>query len=157
MFISLNRSLLAFRRRIFISAELPSLKRGVFRLLQILVPIPQYPLYSATIQLLGGTLVPYYLTEEDNWSMNINELQKSVTAARRKGISVRFSESYCYNFAEVVFLGCCMLSDSSCSCGVRILLWQTLISNDIYHASTDTVTLTMQDCYLMCSKLSLSC
>jgi glutamate--glyoxylate aminotransferase len=56
--------------------------------LQVLVPIPQYPLYSATIQLLGGTLVPYYLTEEDNWEMNVSELQKSVTEARRKGITV---------------------------------------------------------------------
>jgi len=55
----------------------------------ILVPIPQYPLYSATIQLLGGTLVPYYLTEEENWGMNIDELQRSVTEARRKGITPR--------------------------------------------------------------------
>jgi hypothetical protein len=32
--------------------------------------------------------VPYYLTEEDNWEMNVSELQKSVTEARRKGITV---------------------------------------------------------------------
>lgn len=27
----------------------------------IMVPIPQYPLYSASITLFGGTLVGYYL------------------------------------------------------------------------------------------------
>lgn len=59
-------------------------------MVQVLVPIPQYPLYSATIQLLGGTLVPYYLTEEENWGMSINELRRSVTEARRKGICVSF-------------------------------------------------------------------
>lgn len=55
----------------------------------ILCPIPQYPLYSATIQLLGGTLVPYYLTEENNWSMEVAELESGVASARRKGITVR--------------------------------------------------------------------
>ena len=30
----------------------------------ILVPIPQYPLYSASIALLGGVLIPYELDEE---------------------------------------------------------------------------------------------
>lgn len=56
---------------------------------QILVPIPQYPLYSATITLLGGTLVPYYLSEEANWGLDVSELRKSIIAARRKGITVR--------------------------------------------------------------------
>jgi len=28
---------------------------------QILIPIPQYPLYSATIPMLGGTQLKYYL------------------------------------------------------------------------------------------------
>ena len=27
----------------------------------VMIPIPQYPLYSATISLNGGTAVPYYL------------------------------------------------------------------------------------------------
>jgi aspartate/methionine/tyrosine aminotransferase len=29
----------------------------------IMIPIPQYPLYSALITLNGGTLVPYFLDE----------------------------------------------------------------------------------------------
>jgi len=29
----------------------------------ILIPIPQYPLYSALITLYGGTQIPYYLNE----------------------------------------------------------------------------------------------
>lgn len=55
----------------------------------ILVPVPQYPLYSATISLLGGSLVPYYLEEGANWGLNIEDVRKSVWEARRKGISVR--------------------------------------------------------------------
>ena len=30
----------------------------------IMIPIPQYPLYTATIALLGGQYAPYYLNEE---------------------------------------------------------------------------------------------
>ncbi|CAL9134285.1 unnamed protein product [Musa textilis] len=55
----------------------------------ILVPVPQYPLYSATISLYGGSLVPYYLEEEANWGLDINHIRQSVAAARMKGICVR--------------------------------------------------------------------
>ena len=55
----------------------------------ILVPIPQYPLYSASIALYGGELVPYYLDEDNGWSLDIAELQRSLDAARAKGILTR--------------------------------------------------------------------
>jgi glutamate--glyoxylate aminotransferase len=56
---------------------------------QIMVPIPKYPLYSAAISLFGGTLVPYYLSEEANWQLDFTDLQKSILAARREGITVQ--------------------------------------------------------------------
>jgi glutamate--glyoxylate aminotransferase len=55
----------------------------------IMVPIPQYPLYSASIALYGGQLVPYYLDEDNGWSLNVDELQRSLDAAKSKGINVR--------------------------------------------------------------------
>ncbi|OIV94499.1 hypothetical protein TanjilG_25561 [Lupinus angustifolius] len=55
----------------------------------ILVPVPQYPLYSATIALLGGSLVPYYLEETANWGLDANELRRSVSHARNNGINVK--------------------------------------------------------------------
>jgi len=55
----------------------------------ILCPIPQYPLYSASIALHGGTLVPYYLNEATGWGLEIPELKKQLEAAKSKGITVR--------------------------------------------------------------------
>lgn len=55
---------------------------------QILVPVPQYPLYSAAIALFGGSLVPYYLDESSNWGLDVNDLRQSVAQARSQGISV---------------------------------------------------------------------
>ncbi|XP_050375375.1 glutamate--glyoxylate aminotransferase 2 [Argentina anserina] len=55
----------------------------------VLVPVPQYPLYSAAIQLFGGSLVPYYLEETANWGLDVANLRQSVITARSKGISVR--------------------------------------------------------------------
>ena len=55
----------------------------------VLVPIPQYPLYSASIALYGGELVPYYLDEDNGWALDINELQRSLDAAKLKGICCR--------------------------------------------------------------------
>lgn len=55
---------------------------------QILVPVPQYPLYSAAIALFGGALVPYYLEEEANWGLDFVNIRQSVAEARSKGITV---------------------------------------------------------------------
>ncbi|KAK6914620.1 Aminotransferase, class I/classII [Dillenia turbinata] len=55
----------------------------------ILCPIPQYPLYSASIALHGGTLVPYYLDEVAGWGLEISDLKKQVEDARSKGITIR--------------------------------------------------------------------
>ncbi|KAL6011426.1 Glutamate--glyoxylate aminotransferase 2 [Asimina triloba] len=56
----------------------------------ILVPVPQYPLYSATISLFGGSLVPYYLDESANWGLDANNLREAVAQAQYKGITVLF-------------------------------------------------------------------
>lgn len=55
----------------------------------ILCPIPQYPLYSATIAQLGGQLVPYYLDESAGWDLNLKAVRASMEEARAKGIVVR--------------------------------------------------------------------
>ncbi|KAL5702518.1 alanine transaminase [Ranunculus cassubicifolius] len=55
----------------------------------IFCPIPQYPLYSASIALHGGTLVPYFLNEATGWGMEVSELKKQLEDARSKGITVR--------------------------------------------------------------------
>ncbi|WOL02667.1 hypothetical protein Cni_G11386 [Canna indica] len=55
----------------------------------ILCPIPQYPLYSASIALHGGSLVPYFLDESTGWGLEISELKKQLEDARSKGITVR--------------------------------------------------------------------
>ena len=55
------------------------------------MPVPQYPLYSATISLFGGSLVPYYLEETANWGLDVHNLRESVAQARSKGIIVSMS------------------------------------------------------------------
>mmetsp|Transcript_11727 Transcript_11727/g.24713 ORF Transcript_11727/g.24713 Transcript_11727/m.24713 type:complete len:561 (-) Transcript_11727:170-1852(-) len=54
----------------------------------VMIPIPQYPLYSATLDLLGGHKVGYYLDEHSNWGMNIAELERSLAEAKQNGINV---------------------------------------------------------------------
>ncbi|KAF2860582.1 alanine aminotransferas-like protein [Piedraia hortae CBS 480.64] len=55
----------------------------------ILVPIPQYPLYTATLSLLNAQMVPYYLNEENNWSTSVDDMKKALQKARSDGIDVR--------------------------------------------------------------------
>jgi len=72
--------------------------RGVHMMMQLLIrsskdgilcPIPQYPLFSASIALHGGTLVPYYLNEAKGWGLDISEVKQHLEAARVRGIDVR--------------------------------------------------------------------
>lgn len=38
-----------------------------------MIPIPQYPLYSATIPMYNGSAIPYYLNEESQWNMTVSD------------------------------------------------------------------------------------
>nr|ALB24938.1 alanine aminotransferase [Euplotes vannus] len=55
----------------------------------IMIPIPQYPMYSALITKFEGTQVPYYLDESKGWGMSYKELERSYAEATDKGINVR--------------------------------------------------------------------
>eukprot|EP00898_Chlorokybus_atmophyticus_P006856 jgi/Chlat1/7171/Chrsp57S06748 len=55
----------------------------------VMVPIPQYPLYSASIALHGGTLVPYYLNEGKEWGLDVEHLRAQLAEARGEGVRVR--------------------------------------------------------------------
>lgn len=55
----------------------------------VMIPIPQYPLYSALITLNGGTLVPYYLDESKNWSLDVKDVKKQIKEAQKNGTNLR--------------------------------------------------------------------
>ncbi len=55
----------------------------------IMIPIPQYPLYSATITLYEGRIVPYGLDEADNWRLNPALLEASLAKAQAEGTRVK--------------------------------------------------------------------
>ncbi len=55
----------------------------------ILVPIPQYPLYSATITRCGGVLVGYHPDEENGWTLGRANLEEPLRTARENGIDVK--------------------------------------------------------------------
>ncbi|CAF0921866.1 unnamed protein product, partial [Brachionus calyciflorus] len=42
-----------------------------------MIPIPQYPLYSATISEYNAEQIGYYLDEDNNWALSIDELERS--------------------------------------------------------------------------------
>ncbi|XP_020292446.1 alanine aminotransferase 1 [Pseudomyrmex gracilis] len=44
----------------------------------VLIPIPQYPLYSATLAEFGLAQVGYYLNEDDKWSLEVSELERAL-------------------------------------------------------------------------------
>ncbi|KAI8628796.1 PLP-dependent transferase [Xylariaceae sp. FL1651] len=55
----------------------------------ILVPIPQYPLYTASLAVLDATCVPYYLDEAANWGTSLDTIKEAYTTAKSNGTDVR--------------------------------------------------------------------
>lgn len=55
----------------------------------ILVPIPQYPLYTASLSILDAVCVPYHLDEHKNWGTNLDTIKASHAKAVSEGVDVR--------------------------------------------------------------------
>lgn len=53
----------------------------------IMIPIPQYPLYSATIKKAGGVQVDYYPDEEMGWVFGEAELEEAYSGAVGSGVT----------------------------------------------------------------------
>jgi len=51
-----------------------------------MVPIPQYPLYSASLTLYGGQRIGYFLDERNHWQLSEAILAESLEHARTSGI-----------------------------------------------------------------------
>ncbi|XP_053914921.1 alanine aminotransferase 1 isoform X2 [Cuculus canorus] len=49
----------------------------------VMIPIPQYPLYSAAIAELSAVQLNYYLDEEHCWALDVAELRRALTEGRR--------------------------------------------------------------------------
>jgi len=58
----------------------------------VMIPTPQYPIYSASIDLLGGKQVGYFLDEKKGWDLNSEELERSLSEAKKTGYQ---SEQFC--------------------------------------------------------------
>lgn len=48
----------------------------------VMIPIPQYPLYSAALADLGAVQINYYLDEDKCWSLDVKELRRALHAAK---------------------------------------------------------------------------
>lgn len=54
-----------------------------------MIPIPQYPLYSAAISLYEGHACPYYLNEQKGWQLDAEQLENSLKKAKSEGKNVK--------------------------------------------------------------------
>ena len=55
----------------------------------ILIPIPQYPLYTAALAQQNGVPVPYYLDESKRWSTDPQDIESAITKASAQGVQVK--------------------------------------------------------------------
>jgi len=55
----------------------------------IMIPIPQYPIYSALIARLGGRQIGYMLDESIGWAVTSEELEAKLYKSQQQGVEVR--------------------------------------------------------------------
>ncbi|XP_063995946.1 alanine aminotransferase 1 [Diachasmimorpha longicaudata] len=49
----------------------------------VMIPIPQYPLYSAALAEFGLCQIGYYLNEDNKWALDITELERAYTESKK--------------------------------------------------------------------------
>lgn len=54
---------------------------------EVLIPMPDYPLWTAAANLAGGTAVHYRCNEDDNWQPDLADIESKITP-RTKGIVI---------------------------------------------------------------------
>jgi alanine transaminase len=72
-----------------VKALMQAMIRGGAQRDGVLVPIPQYPLYSALTTLFDGELLGYYLDESQDWNMAMSELERVADEAAQRGVAAR--------------------------------------------------------------------
>ncbi|BGO95134.1 hypothetical protein NBRC10512_006418 [Rhodotorula toruloides] len=55
----------------------------------VLIPIPQYPLYTAALALNAARAVPYYLEESADWGLDVENLKANLEKARHEGTVIK--------------------------------------------------------------------
>ncbi|KAF2735819.1 PLP-dependent transferase [Polyplosphaeria fusca] len=55
----------------------------------VLIPIPQYPLYTATLAVLDARVVPYYLEESQAWGTDLKGIREAYDKAVAEGTEVK--------------------------------------------------------------------
>lgn len=48
----------------------------------VMIPIPQYPIYTASISEFGARKIEYYLDEEKDWAVDVGDMRRRVREAR---------------------------------------------------------------------------
>ena len=49
-----------------------------------MIPVPQYPLYSATLSEYGAYQIEYYLDEQNNWALDLDELERALIESKER-------------------------------------------------------------------------
>ena len=44
----------------------------------VMIPVPLYPLFSAAINLNGGSITPYYMDEDNGWQLSVEKMEKAL-------------------------------------------------------------------------------
>jgi alanine transaminase len=92
-FIAMRDEIPALPDRILLTDGASKAAQAVIQLLikslnhGIMVPVPQYPLYSATLTLLNARKIDYYLDEANGWQLDLDELEESLARAKADGIT----------------------------------------------------------------------
>jgi hypothetical protein len=66
------------------------------------IPIPQYPLYTATLASQEAVALNYYLNEEKNWAYDEDSVLKALEQAKKDNVPVK---AVSLAFAPQPFIG----------------------------------------------------
>ena len=107
---------------------------------EILVPAPDYPLWTASVNLAGGTAVHYLCDEESDWYPDIEDMKKKITPQTRGIVIINPNNPTGANYPESVLQDIVKLAVEHHLILFSDEIYDRILYDDEKHVSTASLT-----------------
>ena len=107
---------------------------------EILVPAPDYPLWTASVNLAGGTAVHYLCDEESDWYPDIEDMKKKITPQTKGIVIINPNNPTGANYPESVLQDIVKLAVEHHLILFSDEIYDRILYDDEKHVSTASLT-----------------
>ena len=107
---------------------------------EVLIPMPDYPLWTAATNLSGGKAVHYRCNEEDNWQPDLADIERKITPRTKAIVVINPNNPTGALYSDAVLQG---IADLAVKYGLVLMadeIYDRILYDDMVHTPMCTLT-----------------